>query len=480
MVESLRTNLSFRVTRKKHLTALSDILRAIEKNGFSIDSVESVETSDLSEVHALSVRAGGARDYEALEAEIMRLAGVDRVMLSDPIFDAHLGGKIEVKSKAPLTDRSELARVYTPGFAHVARAIAETPDLVYQYSIKGNAVAIVTDGTAVSGLGDIGPEAAIPVMEGKAVLFKEFAGIDAFPICLGTKDIDEIVRVVKALEPQFGAIMLEDISAPRCFEIETRLRDLLRIPVCHDDQHCTAVSATAALINGCRMTGRIISDLKIIIVGAGAAGTACTKLFKSIGAQNLVVCDRKGALHRKRDSGSVNTAKRWFIENTNPHQESGSMQEVLIGADVFLGVAGPGSITVSDIATMAPEPIIFALSNPQPEIMPHEVAGAVSMIATGRSDLPNQIDSGLCYPGLFRGALDCRACAINDEMKLAAAYALANLIPRDELGPERIIPSIFDEAVVPAVAAAVIQAAVKTGVASHGRGMGRADVKLFA
>jgi malate dehydrogenase (oxaloacetate-decarboxylating) len=480
MAESLRTNLGFRVTRKKHMTALSDILRVIEKNGFSIDSVERVETSDLTEVHSLSVSAKSARDYKALEAEVLGLTGVYRVTLSDPLFDAHLGGKIEVNSKAPLTNRSELARVYTPGFAHVARAIAETPDLVYRYSIKGNAVAIVTDGTAVSGLGDIGPEAAIPVMEGKAILFKTFAGIDAFPICLGTKDSDEIVRVVKALEPQFSAIMLEDIAAPRCFEIETRLRDVLRIPVCHDDQHCTAVSAAAALINTCRMTGRIISDLKIVVVGAGAAGTACTRLFKFLGAQNLVVCDRKGALHRKRDSSSVNSAKRWLIENTNPHQESGSLREVLIGADVFLGVAGPGAITVSDIKTMKPAPIIFALSNPQPEIMPHEVVGAVSMIATGRSDLPNQIDGGLCYPGLFRGALDCRACEINDEMKLAAAYALANLIPRNELGPERIVPSIFDEAVVPAVAAAVIQAAIKTGVASHGRGMGQADVKLFA
>ncbi len=386
----------------------------------------------------------------------MTQTGAERIA-SDPLLRAHRGGKIEIRNKLPLRTRAELATAYTPGFAHVAQTIHDDPARVYDLTIKRNLVAVVTDGTAVSGLGDVGPEAALPVMEGKAMLFKRFADVDAFPICLGTTDVDEIVRVVQCLEPTFGAVMLEDISAPRCFEIERRLREVLSIPVLHDDQHATAAAATAALLNALEVVGKRAADVKVVLVGAGAAGTATAKAFARVGVRTIVGCDRRGALHAGR--ADLDEAKRWFAESANPAGERGTLREVLRGADVFVGLSGPGVIAPADVGTMAEHPIVFALANPRPEILPDEVAGFGGVVATGRSDLPNQIDCGLCYPGLFRGALDCGARTIDDAMTTAAAYAIAGVVDRADLGPRHVVPSIFDERVAPAVAAAVARAA---------------------
>jgi malate dehydrogenase (oxaloacetate-decarboxylating) len=379
---------------------------------------------------------------------------------TDPIFDLHAGGKIEIRSRVPLRTREDLARVYTPGFTRVAEAISRNPADVYRWSIKRNAVAIVTDGTAVSGLGDLGPLAALPVMEGKALLFKEFAGIDAFPICLGTKDVDEIVRVVKCIEPTFGAVMLEDIAAPRCFAIEERLQDELTIPVLHDDQHATAVAAAAALINAAKLVNKELRALKIVIVGAGAAGTSTARMFMQLGVRNVVACDRQGAIHRGRPD--LADAKRWFAEHTNPGRERGSVRDVLVGADVFVGFAGPGVVAPEDLRAMAIDPVVFALANPNPEFRPAEVRPLAAVIATGRSDYPNQIDCGLCYPGILRGALDCGATRINDEMKIAAARAIAEMVDAAALARGEIVPDIFD-GVAPRVARRVMDAAIESG-----------------
>jgi malate dehydrogenase (oxaloacetate-decarboxylating) len=391
--------------------------------------------------------------------------------VADPAFDIHRGGKIEIRNKVPLRTKEDLALAYTPGFARVARAIHEHPDEVYRLSNKHNSVAVVTDGSAVSGIGDVGPEAALPVMEGKAMLFKRFADIDAFPICLGTKDVDEIVRVVKCLEPTFAAIMLEDIAAPRCFEIERRLDEELTIPVLHDDQHATAGAATAALINALKLVGKQARDVKVVMVGAGAAGTACAKMFMRLGITNIVACDRHGAIYRGRQD--LTAAKRWFADHANPGQERGSLSDVMGGADVFLGLSGPGAISVADVRSMAADPIVFALANPTPEILPAEVEGVAAVIATGRSDFPNQIDCGLCYPGLFRGALDCYARRIDDAMKMAAARAVAEAVDESSLDRQHIVPSIFDDGIADKVAAAVRRAAVETGSARATPGASR-------
>ena len=443
-----------------------DIIHRIEENGGQVGTIDLIDVDGGGggrETRDFIVTAAPVGQVQRIVQAVRDMPGVTVIHTDDPTFRLHAGGKIEIRNKVPLRTRDDLAMLYTPGFAHVAKAIARNPDEVYRLTIKSHAVAIVTDGTAVSGLGDIGPEAGLPVMEGKAMLFKHFADIDAFPLCLGTKDVDEIVRVVKCIEPTFSAIMLEDISAPRCFEIEERLRQELAIPVFHDDQHGTAVSATAALINALNVVGKRAGDIKVAVVGVGAAGTACAKMFRQLGVHNIVGCDRKGALHRDRDD--LNAAKRWFAENMNPEQEKGSLGSVIAGADVFLGVSGPGVITVEDIGRMSRDPIIFALANPNPEILPEEVRGIAAVIATGRSDFPNQIDNGLCYPGLFRGALDCRARGINEEMKMAAARAIAGVIDPESLYAQYVIPSIFDPRVVPDVAAAVRTAAIETGMA---------------
>jgi malate dehydrogenase (oxaloacetate-decarboxylating) len=380
----------------------------------------------------------------------------------EAVFWLHLGGKIEVRPRVPLETREDLARVYTPGFTEVAKAIANDPDEAYRWSIKQNTVAIVSDGTAVSGLGDLGPRAAIPVMEGKALLFKRFAGIDAFPICLATKDVDTIVEVVKCIEPTFGGIMLEDIAAPRCFAIEDRLKDELAIPVLHDDQHAVAASVAAGLINASKFVDKDIRALKIVIVGAGAAGTASAKLFMELGVQDIIACDREGAIHGGRLG--LTDAKRWFADHTNPGGEKGSLHDVLLGADVLVGLSGPGIVTPDDLRTMAKDSIVFALANPNPEILPADVPPSVAVIATGQTAYPNQIDGGLCYPGVFGGALRYGASCINDAMKLAAVNAIAGMVDESAIAAGTIVPDIFD-GVAERVSVAVMQAALETGVA---------------
>jgi malate dehydrogenase (oxaloacetate-decarboxylating) len=353
--------------------------------------------------------------------------------------------------------------VYTPGVARVSMAIAADPSKAFQLSIKRNTVAIVSDGTAVLGLGDIGPLGALPVMEGKAMLFKQFAGIDAFPICLDTKDVDEIVETVVRIAPVFGGINLEDISAPRCFEVERRLIEALDIPVMHDDQHGTAVVIMAALINAAHVVGKRLEDLQVVVSGSGAAGTATIKMLLEAGVRDVIPVDRAGALNR--DDRYENSHWRWLAENTNRENRRGSLHEVLKGADVFIGVSAPGILQPEDIAQMGRDPIVFAMANPTPEIMPDIAAPHVAVIATGRSDFPNQVNNLLAFPGIFRGALDARASRITEKMKLAAAHAIASIVGDDERGAEYIIPSVFDTRVVDAVAKAVAAAAVDEGVA---------------
>jgi malate dehydrogenase (oxaloacetate-decarboxylating) len=367
-----------------------------------------------------------------------------------------------------LKTRADLSMAYTPGVARVCQAIHDDPEKAFTLTIKKNMVAVVTDGTAVLGLGDIGPAAAMPVMEGKAMLFKEFAGVDAFPICLSTKDPDEIVRTIKAISTAFGGINLEDISAPRCFEIEDRLKEELDIPVFHDDQHGTAVVVLAALINALKIVKKEMKDIKVVVNGVGAAGVACSKIIMAAGVRNIVGCDRQGALYRGRRE-HMNWVKDWYAQNTNPHEERGSVHDVIKNADVFLGLSEPGVISEADLEQMAEKPIVFAMANPTPEIMPEEAAAHVAVMATGRSDYPNQINNVLCFPGIFRGALACRASRINEEMKLAAAHAIAEIITEGELHPEYIVPSVFDKRVAEAVSRAVEEAAYQSGVARRER-----------
>jgi len=376
----------------------------------------------------------------------------------------HLGGKIEIASKMQLKTRSDLSMAYTPGVARVCEAIARDPEKVFNLTIKKNTVAVVTDGTAVLGLGDLGPAAAIPVMEGKCQLFKEFGGVDAFPVCLNTKDPHEIVQTIKNISVVFGGINLEDISAPRCFEIEERLKEELDIPVFHDDQHGTAVVVLAALINALKIVGKRMEDVKLVVNGIGAAGVACTKIVMAAGVKNIIGCDRTGALYNDRKE-NMNWVKDWYAQNTNPDHETGSIHEAMKDADVFFGLSAPGTIDETDLRAMAKDPIVFAMANPTPEIMPEAAAGLVAVMATGRSDYPNQINNVLCFPGIFRGALNCRASRINEAMKLAAATAIASIIGDDELHPDYIIPSVFDKRVGEAVAARVEDAAYTTGVA---------------
>jgi malate dehydrogenase (oxaloacetate-decarboxylating) len=376
----------------------------------------------------------------------------------------HDGGKIEVTSKVPLETRDDLSMAYTPGVARVSMAIAEDQMKAFALTIRSNCVAVVSDGTAVLGLGDIGPFGAMPVMEGKAMLFKEFGKVDAFPICVSTKDTEEIIATVKAIAPTFGGINLEDISAPRCFEIEDRLRAELDIPVFHDDQHGTAAVVLAALYNALKITGKGISNVKAVVLGAGAAGVACTKALQNAGIGDVIVLDRAGTLYKGRTE-SLNFAKEWLCNNTNKEAVKGGVHEALKGADLFLGVSGPGLVKPDDLKVMAKDAIIFALSNPVPEIMPEVAAPCARIIATGRSDYPNQINNVLCFPGLFRGLLDCAAKQVIPEMVIAASKAIAGTISDDELSEDYIIPSVFNKAVAPAVAKAVSSLARERGLA---------------
>ena len=393
----------------------------------------------------------------------------------DPAFPLHHGGKIEVRPTVRIRDKGGLALAYTPGVARVAAALALDPELAYDYTWKGNTVLVVTDGTAVLGLGDIGPIGALPVMEGKALLFKEFAGIDAFPICLATKDADEIVATVTAIAPTFGGINLEDISAPRCFEIEDRLKAALNIPVFHDDQHGTAVVVLAALVNACKIVDKRLEDLRVVVVGLGAAGVAVSKILLAAGATDIIGLDSKGALSVARADyvdGSMNAIKRWYSETTNSRCLSGGPADVIDGADLFIGLSGPGVMPAEALARMAKDAMVFAMANPTPEVTPEEAAPYVRIMATGRSDYPNQINNVLAFPGIFRGALDVRSRQITEEMKMAAARAIAGIVGDDELSEDYIIPSVFNRDVAPAVAEAVAAEARRQGTATAGQEVG--------
>lgn len=407
------------------------------------------------------------RDSEHGDQLVQALNVVDNcqvINVSDRTFLMHLGGKIQVTNKVPLTTRDDLSMAYTPGVARVCMAIHDQPDNVYKLTIKRNLVAVVTDGSAVLGLGNIGPEAALPVMEGKAMLFKEFGKINAFPICLATQDTEEIIKTVKLIAPVFGGINLEDIAAPRCFEIENRLKEELDIPVFHDDQHGTAVVVLAALLNALKIVKKKMSDLKVIVSGVGAAGVACSKILMHAGVTNLIGFDRLGAVFKGRTE-HMNYMKDWFAMNTNPHTFKGTIASALENADLFLGLSGPGTIEASQLKKMSTDAIVFAMANPIPEVMPEEAQPYVRIMATGRSDYPNQINNVLCFPGIFRGALDCQATDINEEMKLAAAHAIADVISDNELNEDYIIPGVFNPKVVESVAKAVRLAAMQTGVA---------------
>ena len=462
-IPSASYSFTLRVEFPHRAGSLGKILTVIGEADGLVGAVDIVRMRQDRTVRDITVNARDSEHGQRVVQAVQELPEVQVVNVSDRTFLMHIGGKIEVRSKLQIRTRDDLSMVYTPGVARVCRAIHEDPERAFNLTIKRNTVAIVSDGTAVLGLGDIGARAAMPVMEGKAALFKQFAGVDAFPICLDTKDTEEIIQSVKNLAPGFGGINLEDISAPRCFEIEERLKKDLDIPVFHDDQHGTAVVVLAALINSLKLTGKSFEDLRVVVNGVGASGVACAKIIMAAGATNVVGCDSKGIVHEGRED--LNPAKRWFAEHTNPEGRTGELAEAVRGADLFLGLSAPDVLTVEDLKTMNEDPIIFAMANPDPEIRPEVAMGHARIIATGRSDYPNQINNVLCFPGIFRGALDVRAREIDEEMKLAAANAMADVIPEGELSEDYIIPSVFDERVAPAVAEAVAEKAKETGSA---------------
>ncbi|OGS34277.1 MAG: malate dehydrogenase [Elusimicrobia bacterium RIFOXYB2_FULL_49_7] len=444
---------------------LSRVLSEIAGAGGDMDAVDIVGFKKGVIVRELTINAYDEEHEKEIVSLFKKIDGVRVVSVFDRIFHAHMGGKLDVVSRGPLNDQRDLSRTYTPGVARVSLAIHRKPELVYHMTMKKNMVAVVTDGTAVLGLGNIGPAAALPVMEGKAALFKRFGNVNAFPICLNTTDSDEIVETVKRIAVGFGGINLEDISAPRCFEIEERLERELDIPVFHDDQHGTAIVVLAALLNSVKLTGRKLPDIKVVVNGAGAAGMACTRLMQEAGVRNIILCDTAGALYPDRPN-NMNPIKIDMAKRTNPNREQGVLAQVIRQADLFVGVSGPGTLTTDAVRSMAPSPIVFALANPVPEIMPEEIYDVPGVIiATGRSDYPNQINNVLCFPGLFRGALDCHASSINTAMKLKAAHTLADIVGEERLSPDYIIPSVFDPAVAPAVAKAVQEEAARSGVA---------------
>jgi malate dehydrogenase (oxaloacetate-decarboxylating) len=410
----------------------------------------------------LIVNCSSEAHIEAVAAAARGVDGVEVIEVADRTYALHDGGKIEVLARMPVNDRDDLSMAYTPGVARVCTTIAEHPERVHDLTIKKNTVAIVTDGTAVLGLGDIGPAASLPVMEGKALLFKNFAGVDAFPICLDVSSPEEIIETVVRIAPVFGGINLEDIAAPACFEVEERLKELLDIPVFHDDQHGTAVVALAALENALKIVDKEMRDLAVVIAGVGAAGVATAKILMEAGVGRIIGGDRKGAIWEGRDD--LNVAKQWFAEHTNPERKTGTLADIMSGTDVFVGVSGPGLITAADLRRMAPEPFVFALANPEPEIRPEAADGLAKVIATGRSDYPNQINNVLAFPGIFRGALDAHAHSITEGMKLAAARAIAAAVSDDDLDVDMIVPSVFDRTVAIEVARAVAEAAIAEGV----------------
>ncbi len=448
---------------------LGKVTSAIGRAGGDIGAVDIVGFKKNITIREIIISAADILMGQKIAEEVKRIKGVTVLHVTDRTFMVHQGGKIEIKNKIPLNTREDLSMAYTPGVARICMAIHENRDRVYDLTIKKNTIAIVTDGTAVLGLGDIGPEAAMPVMEGKAMLFKEFGGVDAFPICLKTKDPKQIVSVVKSLSPGFGGVNLEDISAPRCFEIERRLRNALDIPVFHDDQHGTAVVILAGLINALKIVDKKFENIRVVVSGLGAAGIASIRLLLSTGVKQIIGCDRSGILYKGRKE-NMNPIKALIAENTNLERIRGPISKALKGADLFIGLSQPGVIRVNDIKKMAKNPIVFAMANPDPEIMPEEVGRFARIIATGRSDYSNQVNNVLCFPGLFRGVLDCQAREINDAMLFAAANAIAHMVTDEELSEDYIIPGVLNKKVPERVATYVKEAAIQTGVAKleHG------------
>ncbi|MGI8949249.1 MAG: NAD-dependent malic enzyme [Ornithinimicrobium sp.] len=440
--------------------ASSTVVTAVAEAGAAVTAVDIAHSATDHLVVDVTCDTVDAQHGDQVRDALDALPDVHVLKVSDSTFLMHLGGKIEVRTKVPLKTRRDLSRAYTPGVARVCLAIAERPEDARRLTIKRNTVAVVTDGTAVLGLGDIGPAAALPVMEGKAALFKEFAGVDAWPVCLDTKDTEEIISIVKALAPVYGGVNLEDISAPRCFEIETRLRDELDIPVFHDDQHGTAIVVLAALINALKVVGKELSDVRIVVSGVGAAGSAIIRLLEAQGARHIIGFGRNGALHRGETSDDPH--RQWIAEHTNEEGFSGSLVEGMAGADVFIGVSAADILTGDDVATMNDDAIVFALANPTPEVDPVEAGRTAAVVATGRSDYPNQINNVLAFPGLFRGLLDSGATEITDELLRQAAVAIAEVVGDDERNPAFIIPGVFDPRVADDVAEAV-----RTAVSRH-------------
>lgn len=459
---------TFRLRLKNIPGTLGKALTVIGKLGGSMGNIQIIKADKEFKIRDLAVYVSTDKQIKEIMDALSAIGKdiVEVISVKDKVFELHEKGKIFLCNRISITTFEDLSRVYTPGVAKVCKAIQEKPGLAMEYTIIKNTVAVITDGTAILGLGDIGPVAGMPVMEGKAMLFKAFGNIDAFPILLNTKDVDEIVKTIINIAPTFGGINLEDISAPRCFEIEKRLKTALNIPVFHDDQHGTAVVCLAGLINALKVIGKKIENISVAISGAGAAGMSIAKILLSAGATNIVVCDTSGIIYKGR-AINMNPAKNDLAQITNPDNEKGTIADAMRGKDVFIGVSGPNVITKDMVKTMHKDPIVFAMANPNPEIEPDSIEDIARIIATGRSDYHNQINNVLCFPGLFRGALDIGATTINDEMNMAAAYAIANTIDEEHLSEDYIIPSVFNEKVHNEVAMAVADAAVKSGVATR-------------
>jgi len=464
---SAGNSLTLRVSLERVPGTLGKLTSALGAAGALIDAIDIIERPGDVIVRQIQVETRGEAHGQQVVEAARAVSGVELLHVSDRVFDRHVGGKIEVTPKFPVLTRDDLSMAYTPGVGRVCTSIGEHPELVWDYTIKSNSVAVLTDGTAILGLGDLGPEAAMPVMEGKAMLFKQLAGVDAYPICVRTSGVEELVAVGKAIAPGFGGINLEDVAAPVCFEVERRLQDELDIPVFHDDQHGTAIVSLAAVYGAAEVVGKRLEDLKVVFLGMGAAGIACVKLWQHAGVGNFIGVDRHGIV--APDRTDLNAEKRSIAETTNPDGVRGGLAEALVGADVLVGVSGPGLVKPEWVATMAKDAIVFAMANPIPEIMPEEMPDNVAVVATGRSDYANQINNVLVFPGLFRGLLDSRARSVDLSMKVAAARALADIVAEDGVSADFIVPSIFDVRVVPAVARAVQEAAASAGLGTAAR-----------
>ncbi len=462
--QSSSYSFTMRIRHRTRPGQLARITSAIGEAEGLIGAIDIVSVTKDYTMRDITVDSGNVEHAHRIVDRVRSVEGVDVDKTSDRTFLLHLGGKIEVNSKVPVKTRDDLSMAYTPGVARVCLAIHDDPEAAFALTIRRNTVAVVSDGSAVLGLGNIGARAAMPVMEGKSQLFKEFGGVDAFPICLDTQDVDEIVETCVRLAPTFGGINLEDIASPRCIEVEESLISQIDIPVFHDDQHGTAIVVLAALKNALKVVGKKLDNIRVTVNGAGAAGAAVTKLLASVGVADVVVCDRKGAIWRGRND-ELNPVKLWLAENTNSNHTQGPLSDAIVGADVFVGVSAPNVLTPNDLKRMAKDPIVFALANPDPEISPELASPHARVMATGRSDYPNQINNVLCFPGLFRGLFDVGARRVTNEMKIAAADAIAGVVSEDEVTDDYIIPSVFDRRVAKVVSEAVAKAAIESGVA---------------